>query len=97
MFCKIRFFFNLLIGSAIPPVSPIAFTSTPSSIIPHLTKVLDMRCELGDFPDVKHVVSIGVTREDQRIASISDYHAAQADGDLDKIKVEGDVNGTTGR
>ena len=56
-----------------------------------------MRCELRDDPYVKHVVSIGITRGEQRIASISDYHPPQADGDLDKITVEGDVNGTTGR
>ena len=73
----------------------MTFTSTPTSIIPPFTKELEMRCELGDVPDVKHVVGIVITRGDQSIASISDYHAAQAD--VDQITVEGDVTGTTGR
>jgi len=79
---------------AIPPISSITFTSTPTTIIPSFTKELDMRCELGELTDVEHVMSIGISRGDQRIASISDYHAAKAD--VDKIKVEGDANGTTG-
>ena len=59
-----------------------------------------MRCELGNLTileEVKQVVSIGITQRDQRIASVSDYNAAQVDGDLEKITVEGDVNDTTGR
>ena len=59
-----------------------------------------MRCELGNLTileEVKQVVSIGITQRDQHIASVSDYHAAQADGDLEKITVEGDVNDTSGR
>ena len=54
-----------------------------------------MICELWNVPDVKHVVSISIKRGDIPIASISDYHPAQAD--VDQITVEGDVNGTTGR
>ena len=92
------YFFNILIGSPTSPIFPITFTSTPTSITPPFTKELEMRCELGEDPYVKHVVSIGITRGEQRIASISDYHPPQADGDLDKIdKVEGDVSGTSGR
>jgi len=72
----------------------MTFTSTPTSIIPPFTQELDMICELWNVPDVIHVVSIGITRGEQRIASISDYHAAQAD--VDQITVEGNVTGTTG-
>ena len=85
------------IGNFLSPDTGMTFTSTPSSIIPPFSKVLDMKCELGELPDVKHIVSIGITRGGQRIASISDYHPAQADSDLHKIKVEGDTSGTSGR
>jgi len=72
----------------------MTFTSTPTFILPPFTQELDMICELWNVPDVKHVVSIGITRGEQRIASISDYHPPQAD--VDQITVEGNVTGTTG-
>ena len=57
---------------------------------------MKIRCGLGDVTDVKHVVSIRIIRDDdEQIASISDFHAAEATADLDRITVYGDVTGTT--
>ena len=55
-----------------------------------------MLCEIEDAPDVKHVVGIGITRGSQRIASVSDFHAAQADADSDQIQVWGTVTDEPG-
>ena len=89
--------FQLLhIENLLSPDQEITFTSTPSSIVPKITKELQMLCEIEDDPYVKHVVSIGITRGKQRVASVSDFHAAQPDADLSQIQVWGAVTDEPG-